>query len=291
MNYSKAVLHGIAILSILLASLFALSGGIQFVHAISSVTDIGPTDDAYVAADSYDPQDKQGFQHVNTGHLPFLKAWYAWDVTKTDKQRIISVVYLKFNLTKVNGPIESASLILHPFVVNLTAPSRPIDVYTGLNNNWNESSIVFVGAPAFSAADNSTALINSSDINESVSWDITRQVRSHEGSFLTLALVIRNSYPHNEELVNFYSKEAADPAMRPDLIVTTQSQSRVMQSTGIDLGTALANSAYVYFTVIIAAIVLGFVVLKRKHMKMPKDGKTTTMKDQISMSEASDHSI
>ena len=281
MSYSKIEVRGIVILSILLAQFFVFGDGIQFVHATSSVTDNAPTDDAYVVADSYDPQDKQGFQHTNTGHLPFLKAWYAWDVTKTGKQRIISIIYLKFNLTKINGPIESASLILHPFVVNLTAQSRAVDVYTGLNNNWNESSIVFVGAPAFSTTDNSTAFVNNSDVNEPVSWDVTSQVRSHEGLPLTLVVVLRNSYPHNEELVDFYSKESTDPAMRPDLIVITQPQSQAMQITGANSGTGstpLVSSEYAYFAIIITAIVIGFVVLKRKnkHRKMPAEDKGVT---------------
>ncbi|MDE1763937.1 MAG: DNRLRE domain-containing protein [Thaumarchaeota archaeon] len=277
MGHTKNRRHAVAALSILLVLLFTFGNGIQFVRAASSVTDIAPTDDAYVAADSQDPQDKEGFQHVNTGHIPFLKAWYAWDVTKTDEHRIITIVYLKFNLTKISGPIESASLVLHPFVVNLTAPMRPVDVYTGLNNNWNESSIVFAGAPAFSPSDNSTAFLSNSDVNKSVSWDLTRQVRSHQGSLLTLSLVIRNSYLHNEELVDFYSKEAADPSMRPDLVVV-QPRSETTQA-GVDSWTGNAvGSEYAYLAIIIIAAVAVLVVLKRKKREKitPVNSKAAT---------------
>ncbi|MDE1729020.1 MAG: DNRLRE domain-containing protein, partial [Thaumarchaeota archaeon] len=294
-NYLKTVVRGVVILSVLLTSIFISSNGIQFVRATSSITEIAPTDDAYVVADSYDPQDRQGFQHTNTGHLPFLKAWYAWDVTKAGKERIISITYLKFNLTKINGPIESASLVLHPFVVNLTVQSRPVDIYTGLNSNWNESSIVFVGAPAFSTADNSTDFISNSDVNKSVSWDVTRQVRSHEDSLLTLALVLRNSYPHNEELVDFYSKEASDPNVQPDLIVVTQPQSQVTQMTDTNSGTgntSMSSSEYAYFAITIAAIVTGFIVLKRKnkHRKTPAEDKVVTKTGEIPKPDTSDHS-
>ncbi len=273
----------ITILSMLLFSFFAFGNGSQFVHADSiSATAIVPTDDAYVVANTDDPQDKEGLQHINTGHLPFLKSWYAWDVTK-NKERIISIVYLKFDLTKTSGPIESASLILHPFAVNLTAQSRPIEVYTGLNNNWNESSIVFVGAPAFSTAENSTAFISNSDLNNSVSWDVTRQVRQHEGSFLTLALVIRDTNIHNEELVDFYSKEASDPLARPDLVLLTATQSGIIM-TGASSGTGtITDSTYVYLAIAaVVAIGGGLVILKRKTGRTPTQDHEDTAKMETS---------
>ncbi len=251
----------IIVLSILL--IFTFGNNISLVHAVSTV-EIAPTDDAYVVANYNDPTDKEGIEHVNTGHLPFLKAWYAWDVTKTP-EKVISIVYLKFNLTKISGPIESASLVLHPFAVTLTAPLRPVDIYTGLNSNWNESKIVFVGAPAFSTNDNSTAYVNNSDLNKSISWDLTRQVRNNEGSFLTLALVIRNSYIHNEELVDFYSKEASDPLTRPELVLVTSIQPETAQTNGASSGNTLIDSTYAYVaTGLIATAIIGLVVLKRK---------------------------
>ena len=255
--------HTIIPLTILLVLTFGNS--IQFAHAVHT-TDIVPTDDAYVVANYDDPSDKEGLEHVNTGYLPFFKAWYAWDVTKTGHEKIISIVYLKFNLTKINGTVESASLILHPFDVNLTAPLRPVDIYTGLNSNWNESRLVFIGAPAFSTADNSTAYISNSDVNKSVSWDITRQVRSHEGSFLTLVLVIKNSYIHNEELINFYSKEAGNPLLRPQIVLVTSLQPGTMQVDGTSANSTI-NPVYVYVMAGVVSAVIAAFVLERRSRK------------------------
>jgi hypothetical protein len=251
--------------------ILAFGNNIQFVHSLETV-DITPTDDAYVVANYDDPSDARGLQHINTGHLPFLKMWYAWDVTKTGNERITSIIYLKFNLTKVNGPIESASLVLHPFAVNLTAPLRASDMYTASNNNWNESSLVFMGAPAFSTAENSTAFLSNPEVNESISWDATRQVRDHEGSFLTLALVLRSMHLHNEELVNFYSKEANDPSTRPSLvIVSSESHGTQTSESGSITGDTMYGSIYTYIALALLSIVIVVVLKRRKQMAYKKD--------------------
>jgi hypothetical protein len=108
--------------------------------------------------------------------------------------------------------------------------------------------------------------MSNSDLNKSISWDLIRQVRSHEGSFLTLALVIRNSYTHNEELINFYSKEASDPLLRPQMVLATSIQPDIMQANGTGTNSTI-NPVYVYVMTGVVSVVIVAFVLERKSRK------------------------
>jgi len=247
-------------------------------QATGKIVDLYPTDDAYVVTDRYDPQGVQGLEKVNTGNLQFLKVWYAWNATKSGKQFIGSVVYLKFDLTNLkSNNIKLAFLDLTPFAMQLTSSTRELDVYTGLDNKWNESKIDYLNAPHFYINQSSTSLVGYSNLNQSVTWDLTQQVKSHTGSFLTLALLFHLNNLHNEEIVDFYSKENTDPLKRPklELITLPETTGETSSSvTGQNNGAAFFDSGYGYVTIgiIVAAIAIGgFFIIRRKN----KDSAST----------------
>jgi LPXTG-motif cell wall-anchored protein len=263
---------------IVLSFFVYFTSSFSYAQAENKVIELSPSDDAYVATDRYDPQDIQGLNKINTGNLPFLKVWNAWNVTATGKQYITSVVYLKFDLTNVKSDnIESASLILSPFVMNLTSTSRQVDAYTALDSNWNESTITYGTAPRVSADQNSTSIIDPSSINKNVSWDITKQVKSHAGSFLTLALLLKLSFLHNEEIVDFYSKESTDPLTKPKLELVTMPET-IFGGTDSSYG-------YVIGGIIVVAVAIGgFVIIKRKKKNSASpDNKSSSVQTTSSL--------
>jgi hypothetical protein len=213
-------------------------------------------DDAYVVADLNDRQDKLGLAKLNTGDKEFLKSWYAWNVTRAGTERILSIVYLKFDLGDVSNAddIGSASLKLYPFIANLTAASREITVYgTASGVEWSQDSIVYEGAPALDTKLNSTLLVTEEDVNKYLTWDITSMAKQNAGSNMTLALLIKSMNRGHEEQVVFYSQEHPTVLQRPTLIMEiagspsddTPEVPEVTSDTGINYGVVGAIAAAV----------------------------------------------
>ena len=270
----------------LFGSLYAKTHYAYAQQSYSVVADLAPSDDAYVVVDVNDQADKQGFAGLNTGDYKFLKVFYAWNVTASGKERIISVAYLKFDLSKINpDSAQSASLKLYPFIENLTGLSRPVDVYAVSNDAWKESTIVFHNAPKVIASQNTTAYV--SEINKYVSWDITNLVKSHSGSSLTLAITFKNTYMHSQEQVVFYSKEADDPTKRPKLELTLSPGtsppsvgngiSKLGDNNVLTSGPSYISSA-VIISIIIGSVSVGYVVMKKK-----KSNHKTSLNNSMSL--------
>lgn len=210
-------------------------------------------EDAYVVADLNDRQDKLGLAKLNTGDKEFLKSWYAWNVTRAGTERILSIVYLKFDLTDVSNAndVESANLKLYPFIANLTAASREITVYgTAEGVEWNQSSIVYEGAPALNTKLNSTLSVTEGDVNKYLTWDVTSMAKQSAGSNMTLAVLIKSMNRGNEEQVVFYSQEHPSAVQRPTLIMEvagspSNNTPEVATDSGVNYGIVGAIAAAV----------------------------------------------
>jgi hypothetical protein len=77
---------------------------------------------------------------------------------------------------------------------------------------------------------------------------------------------------HNEELVDFYSKEASDPTTRPSLvIVSSGSHGTQTSESGSITGDTVYGSIYAYIALAIAGAVIAVVLKRRKQMAYKKD--------------------
>jgi hypothetical protein len=188
-----------------------------FKSQATSTSTFKPSDDAYVAADLNDNgTDRLGLRSLNTGNLPILKVWYAWNLTIVNKTgavvgyipvKILTVAYFKFNLSTFNG-ITSAKLNLYSQNSSLTAASRSIVAYLVTNSSWSQSTLDWNNAPGFDARENSTASVE----NGAKGWytlDLTRMAQGAAGKQLSVAVTFLMLYQHNEEQVAFNSTRAA----------------------------------------------------------------------------------
>jgi hypothetical protein len=184
----------------------------------SQVIELTSVDDAYVVSDLNDPADRAGLQNLNTGELEFMKIWYAWNVTQSGKEKIVSLGYMKYDLSKIKAEfIESAKLQMYANIANLTGAARAVDVYLAPNNNWDEGALTYSTASAFMPTSNSSAVV--SKAGKYYTWDLTELVKKNAGSELSLVIALRTMYENSEEQVIFYSKDAKDKSKVPTLLI------------------------------------------------------------------------
>lgn len=206
--------------------------------------ELTPTDDAYVLKDINDPVDKAGLRSLNTGDLEIMKIWYAWNVTSTGNEQIISMGYMKFNLKDINAEyVESAKLQLYAYVVTLTGASRAIDVHLVENGTWDERTLVYDNATVFNA--NASATTSISKAETFYTWDITELVKERAGSELSLVILFKTLYHNNEEQVVFHSKDVQDASKVPKLLIdyTGSLPSDVIDNNMIMYGSIAAAAA------------------------------------------------
>lgn len=219
------VQQNLSILSVALLSILVLS--LSFSSAFSASTQeirITPTNDAYVVNDLNDPTDKAGLQNLNTGDFEFMKIWYAWNVTKSGKEKILSLGYMKYDLSNIDAKfIESAKLQMSVKIANLTGAARPVDVFLAKDGKWDEHTLAFTNAPAFMANVNSSSSVVSNP-DKYYTWDVTDLVKQKAGSELSLVVALRTLYEKSEEQVVFYSKEAQDKTKIPTLLIDYSGQ-------------------------------------------------------------------
>ena len=185
---------------------------------------IGVTDDTYVVADLNDPDDAYGFRDENFGDLDFVKAWHLWNVEvpeeeeaeEVEKEKVISVIYLKFDLSQLEDKtIDSAMLELYANNVVLLAP-RYVQVFL-VSSDWSETTINFNSGPTWGQTAIATATIYQAE--QWYGWDVTDDVIGETGSGqMSLVLMLRDMTKATEEEVAFPSREVGANMSR--LVVT-----------------------------------------------------------------------
>ena len=210
-------------------------------------TTVLPTDDAFVISDLNDPQDEQDFSITNTGKLDFLNIWYNWSNTN---QKIISIGYLKFDLSSIQSQdVIKAELLMKPYIAKINGESVSIDLIYVSDNDWNESEINYIDKPVLPTEPNSSTSISALDIW--YNWDMTSLVNKNKGEELSVALVIKNIIEDTEEMVVFYSSEDSDrsPHLRVTYIPIVIQENSVEESKliFIILGISIAAIATIVF--------------------------------------------
>ena len=204
---------------------------------------IDVSEDSYIVADLNDPDDIYGFAEKNYGELDFVKAWYLWnvieeevpteepppeeeqseeepppepEVVEVEKEKVISVVYLKFDLAELaDMEIESAMLQLYAQNVAILTPRYVQAFY--VDSDWEELTLNFNNAPAW--GQNAIATVTIYRAEQWYGWDVTEAVNvgAADGQ-LSLAIMLRDMDKAAEEMVAFPSREAGENASR--LLIT-----------------------------------------------------------------------
>ena len=172
------------------------------------LTNLTPTDDAFVIANLSVPPDQDKFRQLNTADFKFIQVSYGINATGNE-QNYISIPFLKFNLNDVQSDnLVSAILKATPFEVSHYSPSY-IDLFYYPDNDWSESEISFNSV----TLENATIIQNSPSIFDGITyqWDLTDSVKKNTGSEYTIAMMFHDSYQNVEEIASFYSSEADDP--------------------------------------------------------------------------------
>ena len=194
---------------------------------------IDVTEDSYIVADLNDPADSYGFMEKNYGDLDFVKAWYLWNVVteeappveegqepqepvEVEKEKVISVVYLKFDLAELEDmTIESAMLQLYAQNVALLTP-RYVQVFQ-VESDWEELTLTSNNAPQWGTTAIATSIIYQAD--QWYGWDITGSVKTEiQSGQISLAVMLRDVEKASEELVAFPSHETGENLSR--LLIT-----------------------------------------------------------------------
>jgi len=242
------MLEGSKQIALALIILAMLPSAIQ--ASAQQILELKPADDSYVVSDLNDPLDKLGFMDLNAGDFKFLKTWYAWNVTEAGTERILSLIYLKFDLSNLEADsINSAELQMYAFVANLTGVTRPVDLHVVPNSDWIQSSLTFNSAPVFNPNATASTIIQSN--NKWYTWDLTDEVKENAGSQLSAALVLRTLYQNSEEQVVFHSKESNERDKAPKLVMALVGSSSVGMSQdtilAIIAGSAAAAGGFAFY--------------------------------------------
>jgi RNA polymerase subunit RPABC4/transcription elongation factor Spt4 len=255
---------GPVLILVLLLFIFNSSPSQSFAQQVDiyKTHSLAPTDDAYVVSDLNDVEDIPGLRKLNTGDLPFLKIWYAWNVT-ADNTKILSFAYLHFDLSGLNKEqAASAKLRMYAQNVSLSADSRPVDLHLASIQPWEENTIRFVDAPTFKANLVDTATITTPGWYE---WNITEAVRENAGSNMTLAVILQQLVDNNEELVIFASKDTLNDSFRPALEV------ELVPSSAASLPVVDTSNSMLTLGIILAIVsagtVAGYTVYRKKGSK------------------------
>ncbi len=260
------LLASIAILAILVGSSLAasLAGPQQPIYSSSSQlqqtkqANLSPTDDAYVVADLNDPQDIEGLRTLNTVNEPFLKVWYAWNLTSSSAEgnlsnvKIVSLAYLKFNFDSLHAKsIVSATLNLYAYVVNLTGSSRDLVAYYVTNNTWSQDTLDFDNAPAFNNGTFATSSVSAND--QWYSFNLTGMIQNNQTSGeLSVAIAFLLLYYHSQEQVVFDSTRASTD--QPYLSVSYIGQSSSSVGIWSAIVSFVGSSPWIYIIPTVAVI-------------------------------------
>jgi hypothetical protein len=130
--------------------------------------------------------------------------------------------YLKFDLCEVSGTITSATLKLYVEDAALGGP--PNSVFLAVDDSWDEGTITWDNAPGFQSGASDTRIMNLSDEQTVVDFDVTSLVNSEVTGDKIVSIVITDTTLYSE-LVKYCSKEGAkDPVLT---IVTSDGVSSV----------------------------------------------------------------
>jgi len=206
-----------------------------------------PTDDAYVdlAATA-----------LNFGSAPLLEL--SWSSVQTagggNKLQIDRLAYLKFDLSMSKDSIIRSAL-LKLYVTNAVANSSIIVALRTKNTAWNETTITGKNAPEVPASekdarDRGIGEVKVTKLEAWYSLNVTSYARSVRSGLLSLMVIGGNTKSPWSDIVQFHSKESADPALRPYLEVSysgTQAGGGTGQSiVYLTLRSSLAGG-FVYF--------------------------------------------
>jgi RNA polymerase subunit RPABC4/transcription elongation factor Spt4 len=238
--------------------------------AQTTTVKISPSDDAYVAADLNDNgTDKLGLRSLNTGNLPILKVWYAWNLTIVNKNgtvvgyipvKIVTVAYFKFDLSSIPSGqgVTNATLNLYAENSNLTGASRLMVAYYVPINSWSQTNVNWYSAPGFQSKVNASVSVTN-DLKGWYSLPLTRFVQNATGKTLSIALTFLVLYKHNEEQEVFNSTRASGG--QPYLSVTYNGSPPFSIGGLYDFSNGINSTnaiGILIIVVIVVAIVLAF---------------------------------
>ena len=192
-----------------------------------------PTDDTFVLADFNDPDDIQGFKKNVLGNLDVLTTWYSWTVS--DETKIMSAVYLKFDLNDISpSEIESAKLLLYANKTQIIENSPNIAIFSLNDTSWSEKDLSYDDGVSISEKiSDKTMMIIQPGLYE---WDITQYVIDNAGSEISIAANFDRIISNQAEMVYFISKDSPSSNYHPALIIKTLSEKQnITKSTPVDI--------------------------------------------------------
>ena len=178
----------------------------------SAQTVLSPADDAYVQSNAADtPQGTTDPDRL-------------WIRTASSLTR---ATYLKFDVSGLSGPVESAILRVTVDVAPSTDEVDRMDAVGAANDDWTEAAITFNNAPApddgssFVASVNSVSRQTSTDPNQSYEFDVTDLVKS-DGADGAVTIVLTDLTQTAGVDIRIFSKDETS-GNGPTLTVTTGS--------------------------------------------------------------------
>lgn len=249
-------MHAQVIFCILLFSFYFIIDNNAF--AQSSIVKLIPSDDAYVIADLNDKIDVSGLKQTNTGHDGFIHMISAWNITE-NQSTIVSVAYLKFDLSEMTESIDSATLYMFAGNVELDNNPQNAALIFVEDDTWNESQITYLQRPFFSTTVDTTSLIF--EPNRWYSWDITEVIKKNKDSQLSLAVTFETGKDFTSDLVTFYSKETAKKENIPYIEIKYSDQLPAEYLQYIIIGIIIGGA--------IVFSVLKYLRRKKSHDRLP----------------------
>jgi hypothetical protein len=170
-------------------------------NAITTTITLTPVADSYVRDGTY--------ANTNFGTAVTL-------YTKTDGSGFNRNTFLKFDLSKITGTVQSAQLRLYGSFTS--ADTGTLGVYSVAVSSWTETGITWNNQPLISASPLYRLAVSNST-PQYVSLDVTGYVKINAGSLISLALHMASTPNQQPYAVN--SREST--SNKPQLVVTTVS--------------------------------------------------------------------
>jgi hypothetical protein len=121
---------------------------------------------------------------------------------------------MKFELSKVSGKIQKATLRLYAAAANPTSVEGPVNVFVNADSSWKEEEITWESKPE--PGKKIATFIQSNKLKEWVEVDVTGGIST--GGLLTIHLAA----DYDDSRWSYSTKETLIPGTAPQLVLTLE---------------------------------------------------------------------
>ena len=190
----------------------------------SNTIRLNPTDDTFILANYFDPDNIENMQEKPLGNIDAITSWYSWDYAP--EKRILATIFLKFDLKDISSnEIDSAKLLLFAYKTIEKNPSS-IAIFSLDKTSWSEKDLTYDTGIKISQKISDATMITLPGLYE---WDVTQFIIDNAGTEIAIAANFDTINSGSVSRVSFVSKESSDSNNHPVLVIETSTSNSVKE--------------------------------------------------------------